>query len=326
VPESLLIALQRVWGGEPRDLDELWLDCLETGRSALGCRSAYLTELFEDEVIVRAAVDAGPACDVGACLMLDELPDAEAVRIRSTVVADGDEHVAVLRQSAVAAAQRWATHVAAPVTVTGRLFGTLAFADRDARGEPFPSETLAFVELLAARIGAAIETDAALRDSLTGLPNERLLYDRLTQALARRSRQPGVLAVLYLDLDHFKRINDTMGGHDAGDAVLIAAADRMRRAVRPGDTVARVHGDEFIVLCEAVPDAPTAEALAERVREAIRQPLDILSEAIVVTASVGVALVGTEPTTADDVIDRADVAMYRGKTGGRDRVEMIIVP
>ncbi len=326
MPESLLIALHRVWGGDIRDLDELWLECLETGRAALGCRAAYLTELFEDEVIVRSSLAAGPACDIGSCLVLEELPDAEAVRIRATVVTDAADQVEALRQSAAAAAQGWSTHVAAPVTVTGRLYGTLAFADPDVRLDPFPAEALAFVELLAARIGAAIETDAALRDSLTGLPNERLLHDRLTQAIARRGRQAGVLAVLYLDLDHFKRINDTMGGHDAGDAVLIAASDRMRRAVRPGDTVARVHGDEFIVLCEAVPDAGTAEALAERVREAIRQPLDILAESIVVTASVGVALVGTEPTTADDVIDRADVAMYRAKTGGRDRVEMVIVP
>jgi diguanylate cyclase (GGDEF)-like protein len=326
VPESLLIALHKVWGGEPRDLEELWLECLDTGRAALGCRSAYLTELFENEVMVRSALDAGPACDLGSCLVLDDLPDAEAVRIRSTVVADAPDQIEPLRQRAVAHSQRWSTHVAAPVMVTGRLYGTLAFADTAARDEPFAAEALAFVELLAARIGAAIETDAALRDNLTGLPNERLLHDRLTQAIARRGRQPGVLAVLYLDLDHFKHINDTMGGHDAGDAVLIAAADRMCRAVRPGDTVARVHGDEFIVLCEAVPDATTAETLAERVREAIRQPLEILVEPIVVTASVGVALVGSEPTTADDVIDRADVAMYRAKTGGRDRVEMVIVP
>jgi len=322
----LLIALHKVWGAEPRDLDELWLECLETGRLAIGCRSAYLTELFEDEVIVRSSVDAGPACDIGSCLVLDDLPDAEAVRIRSTVVADAPDQIGPLHQRAVAAAQGWSTHVAAPVMVTGRLYGTLAFADPSARLDPFPPEALAFVELLAARIGAAIETDAALRDNLTGLPNERLLHDRLSQAIARRGRQAGVLAVLYLDLDHFKRINDTMGGHDAGDAVLIAAADRMRRAVRPGDTVARVHGDEFIVLCEAVPDVTSAETLAERVRQAIRQPLDILAESIVVTASVGVALVGSEPTTADDVIDRADVAMYRAKTGGRDRVEMVIVP
>ena len=326
MPESLLIALHKVWGGEPRDLDELWLECLETGRAALGCRSAYLTELFEDEVMVRSAIDAGPACEEGACLILDDLPDAEAVRIRATVVTDAPDQIDGLRQRAVPASQRWATHVATPVTVTGRLYGTLAFADPSTRLDPFPAEALAFVELLAARIGAAIETDAALRDNLTGLPNERLLHDRLTQAIARRGRQTGVLAVLYLDLDHFKRVNDTMGGHDAGDAVLIAAADRMRRAVRPGDTVARVHGDECIVLCEAVPDATTAEALAERVREAIRQPLDILAESLVVTASVGVALVGSEPTTADDVIDRADVAMYRAKSGGRDRVEMVIVP
>jgi diguanylate cyclase (GGDEF)-like protein len=237
-------------------------------------------------------------------------------------VADAGDQLEALRQFPVAAAQQWTTHVVTPVMVTGRLFGTLAFADTEPRTEPFAPEVLAFVELLAARIGAAIETDAALRDNLTGLPNERLLHDRLTLALARRGRLAGVLAVLYMDLDHFKRINDTMGGHDAGDAVLIAAADRMRRAVRPGDTVARVHGDEFIVLCEAVPDAPTAEALAERVRQAVRQPLDILSEEIVVTVSVGVALVGSEPTTADDVIDRA----YRAKTGGRDRIEMVIVP
>jgi diguanylate cyclase (GGDEF)-like protein len=324
--ESLLIALHRVWGAEPRELDELWSECLQAGMEALGCSAAYLTEVFDDDVMIRAALGTSPTFDTGSCVRLEDLPDAEAVRIRSTVAYDAPELVAQLRSWTVAEPRGWSTHATTPVMVAGRLFGTLAFADRAERPHPFTAEDLAFLDLLAARVGSAIETDAALRDSLTGLPNERLLHDRLSQAIARRSRQAGVLAVLYVDLDRFKRVNDTMGGHEAGDAVLIAVADRMRRAVRPGDTVARVHGDEFIVLCEAVPDATTAENLAERVRESIRQPLALLAEEVVVTCSIGVALVGPDPTTADDVIDRADVAMYRAKAAGRDRVEIVIIP
>jgi diguanylate cyclase (GGDEF)-like protein len=326
MPESLLSELHRIWTVEARDLEELWDECLDAGRRALGCGTAYLTELFDDEVVVRAARSGGPALPVGACLALDDLPDREATRIRSAVVADGPDQLGPLRSSPVAEALGWSTHLATPVTVNRRLYGTLGFADPDLRPEAYSTDALAFLVLLAARIGAAIEQDVAMRDSLTGLPNARLLHDRLTQAIARRGRQPGVLAVLYVDLDRFKRVNDDMGGHDAGDAVLIALADRMVRAVRPGDTVARVHGDEFLVLCEAVPDTTAAEALAERVRAAVRRPLAVLAEPIVVTCSVGVALVGSDPTTPDDVIDRADTAMYRAKTAGRDRVEIVVIP
>jgi diguanylate cyclase (GGDEF)-like protein len=326
MPESLLSELHRIWTGEARDLEDLWDECLAAGLRALGCRTAYLTEVFDDEVVVRAARTSAPALPVGACLALEDLPDREAARIRTTVVADGPDQLAQLRSTAVAEALGWSTHLVTPVTVHQRLYGTLGFADPDLRLEAYSSDALAFLELLAARIGAAIEQDVAMRDSLTGLPNERILYDRLDQAIARRARQPGVLAVLFVDLDRFKRINDDLGGHDAGDAVLVAMADRMVRAVRPGDTVARVHGDEFLILCEAVPDTAAAEALAERVREAVRRPLAVLAEPIVVTCSIGVALVASDPTTADDVIDRADTAMYRAKSAGRDRVEIVVIP
>jgi diguanylate cyclase (GGDEF)-like protein len=157
----------------------------------------------------------------------------------------------------------------------------------------------------------------AFHDSLTGLPNRALLRDRLDQALHRAERSGHFVAVLYLDLDRFKVINDSLG-HPAGDQVLIDVADRLSRAVRPGDTVARLGGDEFVVLAEAVGGHAEAEGIAERIRQALLQPITLHGGgSAVVTTSIGITL--SRHAGSDSALRDADTALYRAKERGRDR-------
>ncbi|HET7486901.1 MAG TPA: EAL domain-containing protein [Acidimicrobiales bacterium] len=156
----------------------------------------------------------------------------------------------------------------------------------------------------------------ALHDSLTGLPNRTLLADRLDHALARASRNGGEVAVLFLDLDRFKLINDSLG-HAVGDGVLVALADRLQRIVRATDTVARFGGDEFVVVCE---DAREGLRLADRLAEAVLQPVVVDGEEMFLSVSVGVA-VAQGAQSAEAILRDADAAMYRAKERGRARIE-----
>ncbi len=157
----------------------------------------------------------------------------------------------------------------------------------------------------------------ALHDPLTALPNRRLLLDRLRHALARHDAEGASCTLLFLDLDGFKRVNDTLG-HLAGDALLRAVAGRLQACVRRNETVARMSGDEFCVLV----DAPHAVAvrMAERIRAAIARPFVIGSERAELTGSIGIAIVSGPRGAPEDVLRRADRAMYRAKAAGGDRI------
>ena len=161
----------------------------------------------------------------------------------------------------------------------------------------------------------------AHNDDLTGLANRFVLLDRLENALARASRSDGCVVVIFIDLDRFKVVNDSLG-HDAGDQLLIAVGQRLVGEVRPGDTVARLGGDEFVILCEGSSDESGAWQLAERLRNAIVQPFDLAGREVTVSMSAGLAIArGGDATSADGVLRDADLAMYRAKELGRDRIE-----
>jgi diguanylate cyclase (GGDEF)-like protein/PAS domain S-box-containing protein len=160
----------------------------------------------------------------------------------------------------------------------------------------------------------------AVHDALTQLPNRALLADRVEHALEQVERRGGDVAVLFVDIDGFKFVNDGMG-HRAGDELLTVVAERLRGAVRPSDTVARFGGDEFVVVCEQLAGPWEATRVGERIARAVEQPMTIDGREVVVTASIGVAIAGAG-ATADALLRDADTAMYRAKERGRARVEV----
>lgn len=162
----------------------------------------------------------------------------------------------------------------------------------------------------------------SLHDALTGLPNRSLFMKRLTDASMRARRDgDGLFAVLFLDLDDFKLVNDSMG-HHVGDEVLVIVARRLEECVRGGDIVARLGGDEFAILLERVIDARDTALVAERVQEALREPMTIGGYEWVSTASIGVVLSSSANERPEYLLRSADMAMYRAKHQGRAHFEM----
>ncbi len=161
----------------------------------------------------------------------------------------------------------------------------------------------------------------ALHDPLTGLPNRALFMDRLSHALTRLKRRKGTLAVLFLDIDGFQLINESLG-RAAGDRLLAETAARLQAGLRPGDTVARVWGDEFTVLLDDVREPRDAGRVAYRVAEALAAPFPVDGIDVFVSASVGIALAAARGELAEDVVRNADVAMLRAKQRGRGQQEL----
>jgi diguanylate cyclase (GGDEF)-like protein/PAS domain S-box-containing protein len=157
----------------------------------------------------------------------------------------------------------------------------------------------------------------ASHDPLTGLPNRLLLQDRLERALVA-GREDRVVAAVFVDIDHFKLINDSYG-HEAGDAVLTAVAERLSAAVRPSDTVTRFAGDEFVVVCESLDDPSQVMGLADRLLASLKGSYPVPGASLELSVSAGIAIAGPGDS-AEDVVRNADTAMFEAKNRGRDRV------
>jgi diguanylate cyclase (GGDEF)-like protein len=164
-----------------------------------------------------------------------------------------------------------------------------------------------------------LNEDEALRDPLTKLANRTLFTDRLTQALARRARRGDTVAVLYLDLDRFKEVNDTLG-HPAGDQLLVEVSRRLLGTLRFVDTAARLGGDEFAILLES-PAQGEAHAVGERILRELREPVRIGQHDVFINTSIGLVTIEESGSTVDDVLRNADLAMYMAKAAGRGRIE-----
>ncbi len=221
----------------------------------------------------------------------------------------------------------WAPYVAVAVG-----FGLLVFDQRNASLLPHASLVIAAV-LLATLVSIRqflaqkdlVQTQGqlsyqSLHDTLTGLPNRALVIDRAEQMLARARRSDVGIAVLYVDVDGFKDVNDSLG-HAAGDELLRVVARRLSEVVREADTVGRLGGDEFVVLLENLVSESAAELVAERICEVLRQPSELLgseSRALSVTASVGIAL--GQRASATELLRDADFALYEAKRAGKNRV------
>jgi len=215
--------------------------------------------------------------------------------------------------------------MAAPVYEKGVVIGSLIVATaKPGRrySEAEQEALLAFAEHASLALSDARTVQEAvfrsLHDVLTELPNRLLFQDRLDHALALAERTGRRVGVLFLDLDGFKRVNDSLG-HAAGDELLVAVAGRLRCSVRPADTVARFGGDEFAVLLEELPADGDAERAAERLLGELGEPFEIRSRKIVIGASVGVAV---GKSRRDDLVHAADLAMYGAKEDGKGRIRV----
>lgn len=190
--------------------------------------------------------------------------------------------------------------------------------------DSFSEGDVAFLESAANVLASAMTRDRiegelrvqALHDILTGLPNRTLLQDRMETALARLGRHDSCVAVLFVDLDNFKLVNDSLG-HPAGDQLVATVAGRLSTVIRSSDTVARFGGDEFVVLCEET-DPAAAGDLAERVRRAVCTPLQLEGRAVTITASIGIATTADRTTSPEELLSMADTAMYASKESGKD--------
>ncbi len=259
---------------------------------------------------------------------------ALAVGGRSSVVMDADakagvdHRVPVLPELAQAGFHAGG---AAPIAGQGPSYGALVAYSRTPG--VFSADDASFLESVANVLAAAIERQRAyeelrrraLHDSLTGLPNRELLLRRMADALRRmRARAGGSLAVLFIDNDDLKVVNDSLG-HAAGDLVVAEMAERIVAGARRADTVARFGGDEFVVLCTGTTVAEARE-LADRLRVRLAEPVDCAGRAVVVTASIGMAVTTRGDTSPDDLLAAADIAMYVAKRAGKDRVALFADP
>ena len=169
----------------------------------------------------------------------------------------------------------------------------------------------------AARKHGKTQESLALKDPLTGLANRRLLADRMLTALAQARRNKSLFALVYLDLDGFKQVNDTLG-HGSGDALLKMIAGRLVATVRAEDTVARLGGDEFVVLLRHVKDAEDATGVARKMIEAVSQPCSIEGQTVSVTTSAGLAIYPANGEDGDTLMKHADLALYQAKRAGKN--------
>jgi diguanylate cyclase (GGDEF)-like protein len=223
--------------------------------------------------------------------------------------------------------------MAAPVARDGVVVGSLTIACHR-RDRAYSERERGMLRALAEHVSLALNDESArnaidkalgdavyqaTHDPLSGLPNRALVVDRLEHALARSHRGTRELGVLFIDLDRFKQVNDSLG-HGIGDEVLVEVAQRLAAGVRPGDTVGRLAGDEFVVVCEDVSLEETV-LLAERLAAEVASPMNLYGRETVLTASIGVAHTDSDGH-ADEMLRNADVAMYRAKERGRARIEV----
>lgn len=215
-----------------------------------------------------------------------------------------------------------------PLKSADRAFGVLVvqsytervrFGDREKEMLTFVSQHIA--SALERKQAAETIRHLAFHDALTGLPNRTLFRDRFTQALAHSQRKKEMLAMLFLDLDRFKTINDTLG-HAVGDRLLQAVAERLRRSVREGDTMARLGGDEFMLLLQGVQSLEGIAKVAEKILHAVRPSFHVGGHDLHITTSIGISLFPHDGQDAETLLKNADIALYRAKEHGRNNYQL----
>jgi diguanylate cyclase (GGDEF)-like protein/PAS domain S-box-containing protein len=312
--------------------DPAWLLDLAVAavRGTLNVELAAVLELADDGRRLAVRAGAGFAGDAahGASLPAGWADSQEGFTLihREPVIVDDAAAERRFAQGPLVAEHGAVSGVT--VLVQGRGGPHAVLAAHSTRAAAFVADDVTFLQSMANVLGDALDRflheeeirHRGLHDPLTGLPNRALLIDRLGQAAQRLDRTKGHVALMFLDLDHFKNVNDSLG-HRAGDEVLREVAGRLRAAVRPADTVGRLGGDEFVVLCEDVDDEGMAMAIADRLTQAFAAPFRAGGDEHVLGASIGIALLDADGD-AEALLRDADAAMYRAKEHGRARVEL----
>ena len=308
------------------DLDTLFDDAARIvgERLRTAAHAVVLEHLPDRRVLVSNATTAGPDRFAGGTGMADGngSPAGFAVAQRGPVVSDDLSRETRFRVPA-ALRERAGSLAAVVIPGRGRPFGVLQASAREPDG--FSAEDVSFLQSIATMIAAAIDRKRteqdiqrlAFEDLLTGLPNRALFLERLQRelAMACRSRKP--LALLLLDLDQFKDVNDTLG-HPIGDRLLAAVAMRLRDCVRDADAPARLGGDEFALIVAHLRGPEDAASVARKIIEKLAPPFLIEGHEIDVGASIGITVCPTDGADADTLLRNADLALYRAKTEGRN--------
>jgi diguanylate cyclase (GGDEF)-like protein/PAS domain S-box-containing protein len=240
-------------------------------------------------------------------------------------IIDGDSRAPAMNPLAMAIDHNQAVGLSANCVLIRRDGHESAIEDtaapiHDGRGHVMGA-VIVFHDVSAARSMALRMSYLAQHDFLTELPNRMLLNDRLTQAIAFALRHGTSLAVLFVDVDHFKRINDSLG-HPIGDALLKSIAQRLSACVRNSDTVSRQGGDEFLVLLAEVGSADNAALSAQKILEAVSAPHRIAQHDVHVTVSIGIGVYPDDGTDAETLVKNADTALFRAKAEGRNRLQL----
>ncbi|MBZ9613003.1 GGDEF domain-containing protein [Rheinheimera maricola] len=282
-----------------------------------GSDNAALT--FAHNAALSPTADDNDSCDVLALC-------AEVINRAETILLNVDNQADVpvkLRPLVVGKAINW---LGVPLKSHSAVIGAL-MVQNDAGAASYSFSEVELLEFVSVQVAVAIERKQmlqrlrrnALYDQLTELPNRELFHDRLKSALARAEREQGQFALLYLDLDKFKQVND-QHGHHVGDELLQHTAKRILTGIRQSDTVARFGGDEFVILLEQVDGAASALLLAEKVRLALDKPFALAGQLLQIAPSIGVALYPQHGIDVKALLLLADGAMYRAKKRGGNRV------
>jgi diguanylate cyclase (GGDEF)-like protein/PAS domain S-box-containing protein len=297
---------------------------LQLGLELFHFDAAYITVFEGERLRIRNSVGGNTPILKGAIYPLGATFSRHLQGSKEMLVIEDIEHSEYRSDSARVTAD-WRSYVALKLTAGARVFGSLVFSSLKPHAKIGQSDR-DLIALMGLFVSAALERaehnehieGLAFNDSLTGLPNRVLFQDRITHTIATARRYNRGFSVMYLDLDHFKHVNDTYG-HPVGDEVLKAVAKRLRDTLRESDTVARFGGDEFVIL-QPVIDGPTDSAdLGRKLHTVLQEPVVLDGIKHNVQASIGIALFPNDAPTVDGLMEMADAALYRAKREGRNR-------
>jgi diguanylate cyclase (GGDEF)-like protein len=280
---------------------------VETLRLACRVPIAFINIVTENLQTYPAEVGIGAACT--------SVPDAvsfcsEVVNTgRDLSIADVTTHP-VYAQNPLVLSGAVRAYAGVPLIDDDAVVGSLSIFDDQVR--TFSNDDLALRHLSRLATSVLALRRTARTDALTGLPNREVFFDRVERALARADRNGAMVCVMYFDVDDFKRINDTYG-HDAGDQVLVELGRRVHSLLRLADTLARIGGDEFVILYEDLHDVASAQRLATRLLESMKVPWLVDGEVLAISVSVGVAVAESAPTSYREMLKHADAALYEAK-------------